>query len=227
MKGEILRYRITLQLTITSILFFFLSCNSSKQDVFSSFSPNYDLALNDGTFKYPNPTESDDGWGAAVYPWQIIDGIRGHYNNWNYGLAFSGGKDEYMDTCGWRQATINFGKKIKFNRTVIWFHECSVSSIAKSYVIQYWSEEEQNWKNAKIINTKQEEASLYIQAIEKKKQQMNSCFGIPCEDTFKTVYSSKVRYSFNNCDGDHGWINEFEVYYDQPVDRPERLIIIQ
>jgi hypothetical protein len=35
---------------------------------------------------------------------------------------------------------------------------------------------------------------------------------VPTETTFSALTASKVRFRMNNCDIEHGWIYEFEVF---------------
>ena len=173
-------------------------------------SPDEDIAKNDGTFKYPNPMESDPGWGEAIFPWHIVDGIRVRGDYWAYGLAFTGGRENYEDSCGWRQATIDFGEPKQFNRVVIWHAGDNVD--IPLYYLRSWNEERKNWDTLLCKKDMKFRAAAYT-AIH--------CLSVPVEDTFATVVSRKIQYLFNNCNGDHGWINEFEVYNDAKGDRPE------
>jgi len=180
------------------------------------YSPDTDIARNDGTFKYPSPMESDKGWGGAIFPWHMVDGIRERGNYWAYGLAFTGGKENYEDSCGWRQATIDFGEPRAFNRVVIW-HACDNLNIPE-YYIRSWNEKLSKWNT---LVCKRDIAQRTDPIREKDKNRHS----IPVEDVFPTVVSKKVQIYFNNCNGSHGWINEFEVYYDRPGDRPECLVV--
>ena len=186
----------------------------SSKITFDTYSTKYDLAFNDGTFKYPCPMESDPGWGEAVFPWHMVDGIRERGNYWAYGLAFTGGKEGYQDSCGWRQATIDFGELKKFNRVVIW-HAGDNTNIS-IYYLRCWNEKKSDWDTLLCRNDLFSRTEVY------RAKNMRS---VPVEDTFKTVVSNKVQFLFNNCKADHGWINEFEVYFDESQDRPECLII--
>ncbi len=193
---------------------FFNNNNSPTILADNHYSPNSDIAKNDGTFKYPSPMESDRGWGEAVFPWHIVDGIRERGNYWGYGLAFTGGTECYEDTCGWRQATIDFGETRKFNRVVIW-HACDNTHI-QEYFLQSWNDKTNKW------DTFLQRSDMYSIVNE---YQLKYKHAIPVEDTFPTIESRKIRYLFNNCYGSHGWITEFEVYCDNEYDRPECLVI--
>jgi len=180
------------------------------------YSPDNDLARNDGTFKYPSPMESDKGWGEAVFPWHIVDGIRERGNYWGYGLAFTGGKENYEDSCGWRQATINFGEPQTFNRVVIW--HATDNLIIPEYYLRSWNIKLERWDTLVCKHDIVQRTS----SIKDKNKKSNS---IPVEDVFTTVSSNKIQLLFNNCNASHGWINEFEVYNDKPGDRPECLVV--
>jgi len=175
-------------------------------------SPDKDIAKNDGTYKYPCPMESDPGWGEAVFPWHIVDGIRVRGNYWAYGLAFTGGRENYEDSCGWRQATIDFGEPKQFNRVVIWHAGDNVG--IPVYYLRSWNDLLKDWDTL-LCRTDMSARTSEFKAMH--------LLSIPVEDTFSTVVSRKIQYLFNNCNADHGWINEFEVYNDAKGDRPECL----
>ncbi|MBN2350277.1 MAG: hypothetical protein JXJ22_15675 [Bacteroidales bacterium] len=214
-------YKIGLILKIVWILLFINSCHNNSDYDFSPYSSEGNLALNDGTTKSPDPLESDEGWGGGQYPWQIIDGIRFSTNFWTSGLAFTGGKEEYIDTCGWRQATINFGVPVQFNRTVIWMERDTIDH----YYIQYWNEENKVWKNAIEVSDKIKKLKEYYLIFYEEHFKTYQRSSIAYEDTFPTVTSSRIRFLFNNCNSGHGWINEFEVYYDKEGERPKCMVI--
>ncbi len=186
--------------------------DSTKMEINS---PDADIAKNDGTFKYPCPMESDPGWGEAVFPWHIVDGIRVRGDYWAYGLAFTGGRECYEDTCGWRQATIDFSESRQFNRVVIWHGGDNVD--IPVYYIRCWNDRHKDWDTLLCRTDMRERTSAF---------KAKPLLSIPVEDTFATVVSRKIQYLFNNCNGDHGWIYEFEVYNDAKGDRPECLEVI-
>ncbi len=204
-----------------SILICVISSCSSSNDL-SIYSPDNDIALNPGDMDFPSPMESDRGWGSAKYPWHLVDGLRAPAY-WEYGLAFTGGHKELIDTCGWRQATINFGEPKKFNRVVIW--HCSVEAEMESYFIKYWDDGANCWKTAVHAKNVQQRIETYKPDFTEGFSQLKTINTLPIEDTFETVTSSKVRYLFNNCHIAHGWLYEFEVYYDKPGDRPKCLVV--
>ena len=198
-----------------------LSCSSSSDDL-SIYSPDNNIAFNSGDMDFPSPMESDRGWGSGKYPWHLVDGLRAPFY-WEYGLAFTGGYNEYIDTCGWRQATINFGEPKRFNRVVIW-HNFG-EAMMESYFIKYWDDDANCWKIAVHAKNVQQRIETYKSDFKEVFSQIKSSNPIPVEDIFKTVTSSKVRYLFNNCNIKHGWLYEFEVYNDKPGERPESLVV--
>lgn len=203
-----MRSKIDKNLRIFIILLFFIpGCGDRKDLSKYAFSPPGDLAFNDGRFKYPTPEESDEGWGGGRWCWQIVDGLRIRSVGWINGLAFTGGSSCYEDTCGWRQATIDFGKDILFNRTLIFF--VTSANAPKHYWILASKDKSGVWDT--ILERK-------IKSFPQGKFEGNEHNAE--EDTFHTVKSRKIRYTFNNCDMEPGWILEFEVYYDKPGDRP-------
>jgi hypothetical protein len=201
----------------------YCGCNTKQKIYFSEFSPQNNLAYNNGYSLYPNPLESDKGWGGASFKWQIIDGIRTKKNYWNYGLAFTGGKSEYIDTCGWRQATINFGMPVKYNRVVIWLNK--YGELPDSFRIMNWDDMKSRWILTKSVVGKRQQVKLYFSIFEQECEKMNVAGVIPYEEVFPEVKSSKLRFIFNNCGIDHGWINEIEVYCDSWDIKKRDLII--
>lgn len=191
--------------------YFFFNKETNK---FEFYSPDNNLAFNDGTFIFPNPMESDPGWGEAVFPWHMVDGLRDRGDYWAYGLAFTGGKEGYQDDCGWRQATVDFGTIIEFNRIVIW-HAGNQTNISEYYLL-YWKNNELLW------DTLMNKHDMFDRTLSYREKNWTS---IPVEDTFPAIKSSKVRYLFYNCHADHGWIKEFEVYNDEAADRPACLLV--
>jgi len=204
-----------LQKYIIFLLLLILFSCKNKDDGFSAFSPVDNIAFNDGTSLYPNPSESDKGWGGAPFKWHIVDGIRTKSNYWNMGLAFTGGLYEYIDTCGWRQATVDFGSQVAFNRVIIWFNGSDLQLLPDSFLIQHWEDQTGNWITSKNVSDKRRQLEAVIESINKACSRKNLALVVPYEETFQAVHSSKVRFVFNNCGIDHGWINEFEVYFDQ------------
>jgi hypothetical protein len=189
-------------------------CNKKRVEIVSAFSPGTDLAYNSGYALYPNPLESDKGWGGAPFKWHLVDGIRTKSNYWNMGLAFTGGILEYIDTCGLRQATINFGKPVLFNRVVIWLYTNDMTLLPDSFKIQHWNEQTQEWLITKNVINKREQIAPYYPEIQKECAKKGVALVVPYEEILPQVKSSKVRFVFNNCGIDHGWLNEFEVYCD-------------
>lgn len=196
------------------LLMVLFSCKTSD-DSFSAFSPADNIAFNDGTSLYPNPSASDKGWGGAPFKWHIVDGLRTKSNYWNMGLAFTGGLYEYIDTCGWRQATVDFGAPMDFNRVIIWFNSSDLQLLPDSFLIQHRDEETGNWITLKNVSDKRRQLEPVVKDIFKACNRKNLALVVPYEEAFPTVHSSMVRFVFNNCGVDHGWINEFEVYFDR------------
>ncbi|RPH33708.1 MAG: hypothetical protein EHM93_03480 [Bacteroidales bacterium] len=201
------------------------SCKEKQHINFSTFSPENNLAYNDGFSLYPNPLESDNGWGSAPFKWHIVDGLRTKANYWNYGLGFTGGKDEYIDTCGWRQATINFGKPISYNRVVIWLNTSSSAPLPDSFRIMHWNDQNQEWMLTKEVKNKLKQVDLFYPKIENLIRKKKLYWVAPYEEIFPSVKSSKVKFMFNNCGMEHGWINEFEVYNDSISEQGKNLVV--
>ncbi|HDH97834.1 MAG TPA: hypothetical protein ENF70_01700 [Deltaproteobacteria bacterium] len=173
----------------------------------SQTSPQEDLAFNGTGSGYPSPLESDSGWGDGSYPWQISDGMRTYPGEWAHGLAFTGGTSSWAgEACGWRQATIDFGEPKTFNRVVVWHH--GLEHVPNTYKIQYWNGT--NWVD--VFSTMN--GHSYLKYPADSPTNWWESWSTPTENTFEAVTSSKVRFALNNCDIEHGWIYEIEVYND-------------
>jgi len=163
------------------------------------------LALNSNFSAVPSAFESDPGWGGGSYAWQILDGKRTYPGVWNRGLAFKGGPKSWAgQPCGWRQATVSFGKVVKFNRVVLWHHglehlpeQCNVEAISEGKWRQLFSS-----SSCKTL-------APYAAASGKQWWQG---WSTPMIIDFTETAASKVRFGFDNCGTEHGWLYEFEVY---------------
>ena len=197
-------------LLMTSILGLANVSALADTDPPSETSPPENIASNPARIGFPHPLESDNGWGGGSDKWDIVDGVRKE-PAWDNGLAFTGGMLPYIAPCGWRQATINFGELKTFNRVIVWHPE--LFHVPNTYQIQYW--DGMSWVD--IFSTTSGHDYL------KYPDDVGSPvwwggFSIPLENTFEPVTSTKVRLRLNNCDLVHGWIYEFEVYYDEDDD---------
>jgi hypothetical protein len=174
--------------------------------------PNSDgggnIALNPSGTGYPHPLESDPGWGCCPNKWAMIDGEI-DAPAWYYGFAWTGGTRHWAGgSCGWKQATINFGEPKTFYRTVTYHH--GQAHVPTEYKIQYW--DGSTWVDIISVtgNTQCQETDPNYE---------DNC---ALDDIFTPVTSTKVRYTFDqNCEitsnsdwryVEHGWIREFEVY---------------
>lgn len=158
-----------------------------------------------------NPTESDPGWGGGTNPWDMVDGQRAYGNEWWHGLAFTGGVLPYIQPCGVRQATINFGTMKPFNRVMIWHH--GIDHIPQVATLLYWN-------GSAWLPT----GGSYIVRYDLATPPEDGAGSTPTEHIFPTVIGSKIRFQFDNCGLSmvpnqqvvHGWIYEFEVFYNRP-----------
>lgn len=198
-----------------SLLMFRPSVSSGKDSVTPDvISPPENLALNPSRSGYPHPLESDRGWGGGTDKWEIVDGIRAYPpgnpgGEWWHGLAFTGGTVGYIEPCGWRQATINFGEPKTFNQVVVWWHnEYYPRDLPNTYKIQYW--DGTNWVD--IFSTTNGYAYRRYPADPPDPEKWWERASTPTENNFPQVTSSKVRFALWNCDLRHGWIYNFEVY---------------
>ncbi len=171
----------------------------------SQESPSTNLALNPGQNDYPNPLESDHGWGGGADKWDIVDGER-NYEDWRQGLAFTGGLKPYHEAAGWRQATIDFGVPKTFNRVTVWHH--GLENVPNTYKIQYW--DGRKW----VDITETASGHDYLKYPANPAQNWYEDWSTPTENEFEPVTGSKVRFLLENSDIVHGWIYQFEVYYD-------------
>lgn len=173
----------------------------------SEYSDSGDLARNGTKEGFPNPLESDPGWGGGNDPWEIIDGIR-NYPEWAHGLAFTGGSEGYGgESCGWRKAIVNFGQPVTFNRVVVWHH--GREHIPTTFKVKYW--DGTNWVEIFSTNEGEKYIKYPYTGNDRAWWETNS---IPTEVTFPAVTSEKVMFELNNCNITHGWIYELEVYHD-------------
>ena len=205
---------------LLAFLYLLFTCRGGPEIDLHPFSPSENLAYNDGYSDFPHPLDSDEGWGRAKYKWHIIDGIRMTRNNWEYGLAFTGGMNEYIDTCGPRQATIDFGQECEMNRIVVWHHHGRPSS----YDLFAWVDSARRWQVFKAVHNLEDHyftyEDIFLQELDDK-----GYLGVyPIEDTFATISTSKVKIVYTNCKEVHIWINEVEVYNDNFADRPGCLV---
>jgi len=170
----------------------------------SKLSDEDNLAINTDGRGYPNPLNSDKGWGGGNNIWEVVDGLR-TYNDWSHGLAFCGGKNNWCgESCGWRQTTIDFGKEVIVSKIVVWHH--GQEHVPSTFKIQYWNSE----KFETIYSTT--DGRNFIENLSKKTNKWWENFSIPVETEFKPVTTSRIRYLLNNCDIEHGWIYEIEIY---------------
>jgi hypothetical protein len=174
-----------------------------------------DLALNPSGAGYPDPTQSDPGWGGGSFPWDLVDG-KESYDTWARGLAFTGGHQTaaggppYLEPAGIRHAIIDFGATRSFDKIVLWWHGAEYTP--DSGTIDYWDGSQ--WlavgPTTRLYGTMHDEGS-------------NSGSSDSDIYTFPTVTGSKVRYTFDNSGLNivgtydiHGWLYEFQVFGCQP-----------
>jgi uncharacterized protein (TIGR03437 family) len=168
------------------------------------------LALNTSRTGYPSPLASDNGWGGGTDKWEIVDGIRAYTDTWAHGLAFTGGHQTaaggppYIEPCGVRQATIDFGTLLTFDTVIIWHH--GVEYTARDPWLDYWNGS--TWVRIALTTHVYPAGHLDGAGYSDAEQ-----FG------FAPVTGSKIRYSMDNCGFNvlgtlniGGWINEFEVF---------------
>jgi hypothetical protein len=192
-------------IVITIVWIIANNTNVLADDTFppATTSPPEDLAQNPSGTGFPHPLESDQGWGGGSDKWDIVDGLR-TYSEWDNGLAFTGGILNYIEPCGWRQATISFEEPKMFNRVTVWYH--GQDNAPNTYKIQYW--DGSSWVDV-FSTTSGHDYLKYPADPPTNWWESNT----PTENTFDLVTSSKVRLALNNCDMGHGWIYEFEVYH--------------
>jgi hypothetical protein len=161
------------------------------------------LALNITRSGFPSPEESDNGWGGGTSKWDMLDGLQGYTDTWAHGLAFTGGRPGYMgEPCGWRQATVDFGEQKMFSRVRVYHH--GDEHIPNAFTIQYFDGTQ--W--IEIMTTT--DGKNYLR--EDLRYTGQGWGSVPTEVKFAAVTGSKVRFLLNNCDIEHGWIYEFEVF---------------
>lgn len=169
------------------------------------------LSLNPAAAGFPDPTESDRGWGGGSYPWQIVDGLYA-YDTWAAGLAFTGGHQDasggppWIEPAGVRHAVIDLGSVHTFHKIVLWWHGVEYTPLTGS--VEYWDGAQ--WLPAQSVQRVY--GALHAEG-------SNSGYSDSDSYTFDAVSASKVRYTFDNSGLNilgtyniHGWLYEFEVY---------------
>ncbi|MBN1814800.1 MAG: hypothetical protein JXA14_23375 [Anaerolineae bacterium] len=205
------------RLILSTVVVLVVTCAGSTATVWSGppvppaeTSPPENLALNPDRTGYPHPLDSDRGWGGGSDKWDIVDGVR-RYSYWANGLAFTGGSRPWIEPCGWRQATIDFGSLQTFNTVMVWHH--GQGQVPYTYKIQYWDQADSAWVDVFSTTSGHD----YLVYPTDDPSHWWEGFSTPTENTFAPVTSDKVRFEFWNCDITHGWIYDFEVYYqNQP-----------
>jgi len=180
---------------------------SFRKREISKTSDKDNLALNSEAKGYPSVLGSDKGWGGGSFVWEIVDGLR-TYDEWQHGIAFCGGKKGWCgEQCGWREILIDFGRPVRFNRVVVWHH--GFEHVPNVYKIQYLDMETGDYKT--VFSTNNGKNFLKFQIVKNPTDWWES-FSTPTENIFSPVVSTRLRYVINNCDIEHGWIYEIEVY---------------
>jgi hypothetical protein len=175
-----------------------------RLDPLLTFNP-VNLAFNSTRTGYPSPLESDDGWGGGTSKWDLLDGAHGYTDTWAHGLAFTGGRPGYMGVpCGLRQATVDFGTPTTFSRVMVWHF--GDNHIPNTYTIQYWNGS--SW--VEIFSTTN--GHNYLR--EDLRYPGPGWGAVPTENSFPAITATKVRFVMDNCDVEHGYLYEFEVYND-------------
>jgi len=168
-------------------------------------SPPKNLAYNRLQIGFPSPLESDRGWGGGSSKWQLVDGQRTYPNEWARGLAFTGGPKKWAgESCGWRQATISFGKPTTFDRVVLWHH--GQDQIPSSCSVQVF--QQGGWRD--VFSSF--DCRGLAQHVRDGGTEWWQGWSTPMTLDFEQTTAEKVRYRFDNCTTEHGWLYEFEVY---------------
>ncbi len=170
------------------------------------------LAYNNGNFYYPSSLETSDCVERKLLKYFIVDGIRYCEDEDFRYIEFTGGSLDILDTCGWRQATVDFGQDNQINRTVVWFLKDSI--YIDNYSIQYWNKSTVRWETS---------VDSYKRIITSSCFKSNNCPVVFLQDTFRTISTSKVRFLIKNCNS-YFRMTEFEAYFDKPGERPACLL---
>ena len=151
-------------------------------------------------------SEFSPGWGGGSYPWEMVDGLTYYSDTWAHGLAFTGGFPGWIEPCGWRQATLNFGEPKTFGRALVWHH--GGEHIPTIYTLEYWD-------GAAWLPVGGTSSVRYD--LEMPPAGVDGWGAVPTEHIFPAVTGSKIRFMVNNCDIQHGWIYEFEVFAPEAI----------
>jgi hypothetical protein len=131
-----------------------------------------------------------------------VDGSR-VYSIYTNGLAFTGGTFGWLEACGWRQATIDFGRPVTFDSVSVWW--AVRAHIPIRYRIQYLAGD--TWRT--VFST--DNGLAYLRPAGEE-----AWWNRITDNAFPAVTSPQLRLLLNNCDGSHGWIHELEVYGPDP-----------
>lgn len=174
---------------------------SCMQGACSSACTAPNLALNTTATGFPDTDGSDAGWGGGSQPQEILMGHTSYTDTWAHGLAFTGGALAYGgETCGTREATVDFGQPQTFDRVVAWHH--GSEHVPSSYHVEYW--DGSAWVNAGGVGTHHPELADYPS---------NGWGSEPTENIFPSVTATKVRFVIDsNCDITHGWLYALQVF---------------
>ena len=166
------------------------------------------LALNPDRAGFPTPLQSDHGWGGGSDVWEVVDG-RVAYDSWAHGLAFTGGHngpsggEPWGAPAGPRQATIDFGRALRFDRLVVWNHG-----------------DDHNPAEVEL-ETLQDERWVPLPFSRARATAQSEGPGSATADTysFEPVVARAIRYRFDNRGRNvlgtwnvHGWLYELEVF---------------
>lgn len=160
------------------------------------------LAQNPLLTGFPNPDESDNGWGGGSNKWDMLDGLTGYADTWAHGLAFTGGISGYAGPCGEKQATVNLGAMHSINKVDVYHH--GDEHIPNTYRIEIW--DGSAWLTVFSTTT----GMNYVR--EDLRYVGPGWSSVPTVNSFPAVSGSKVRFAVNNCDITHGWIYEFQIF---------------
>ena len=159
------------------------------------------------------PITADPGWGCCPNPAQLLDG-RIQYRSWFYGFAWWGGTTGYAGgPAGWKQATIDLGAPVAFDRVEMWLHDNN--SPPTAWRVET-SDDGATWTEAWSTTDPQCRGAT--------EQLQGTSWGHPaCSQgaLFDPVTRRYVRYLFDDrtlFGGLHGWAVELEVFAPPPPD---------
>lgn len=167
-------------------------------------SPADDLAL---MSRGARIAAASPGWGGGARPVELVDGLR-RYDDWAHGLAFGGGPARWNgEACGERFVEVELAEPARVDRVVVWHHGRVHRPAYERTRIEVLD------GDAYRRLTPRSTTSVH----EAETDGWWTDSSTPVEHRFDPVTTRRVRYVVDNCEIEHGWLYEIEVFAAAPV----------